>query len=92
MIAKNTRLDIRTTKSAKNMLEQAAHILGTTLSAFLLDSAMTRARNIMAQSQMIHLGRQEAERFSAALENPPKASGKLKQLFKKHSPHQHRAA
>jgi len=90
MTAKNTRLDIRTTKAAKDMLEQAANALGTNLSAFLLDSAMTRAREIMAQSQIIYLNLKEAQRFAAALKNPPKASEKLKQLFKKHGTKQHK--
>lgn len=89
MTAKDARLDIKTTKAAKATLEQAANALGTTLSAFLLDSAMTRAREVIAQSQMIHLNRKEAERFVAALENPPKANEKLKQLFKKHSATKH---
>lgn len=82
---KDARLDIKTTKAAKAMLEQAAQALGTTVSAFLLDTAMTRAREVIAQSQMIHLNRKEAERFFSMLEKPPKASKKLKQLFKKHS-------
>lgn len=85
MTIKDARLDIKTTRIAKATLEQAANALGTTLSAFLLDTAMTRAREIIAQSQMIHLNSKEAERFVAALKNPPKATEKLKTLFKKHN-------
>ena len=85
MTVKNTRLDLRTTKAAKNMLEQAANVIGTNLSAFLLESAMTRAREILAQSQIIHLNLKEAERFAAALATPKKPSESLKKLFKTHS-------
>ena len=38
----------------------------------------------MTQSKVIHLNFKEAQRFAAALENSPKASKKLKKLFKKH--------
>jgi uncharacterized protein (DUF1778 family) len=89
MTAKDARLDIKTTKAAKATLEQAASILGTTLSAFLLDSGITRARKVIAQSQIIHLNQKEAERFVVALEKPPKATEKLKQLFKKHGTKKH---
>lgn len=80
---KNARVDIKTTRAAKVILEQAANAMGTTLSAFLIDSAMTRAREIITQSQMITLTHREAERFVAALENPPKANARLRQLLKK---------
>ena len=90
MTAKDARVDIKTTKAAKAMLEQAAHAFGTTLSAFMLDCSMLKAREILAQSDLIRLTRKESERFIAALQNPPKANEKLKQLFKKHTVKQHR--
>ena len=84
MTAKDARVDIKTTKAAKATLEQAAYALGTTLSAFMLDCAMPKAREIITQSNLIHLNRKESERFIAALQNTPQANDKLKQLFKKH--------
>jgi len=89
MLAKNTRLDIRTTGPAKEMLEQAASFLGTTLSAFMLEAAMSKAKDVVAQFQAITLSRKEAERFVVTLQNPPKANEKLKQLFKKHAKKAH---
>lgn len=90
MTAKDARVDIKTTKAAKATLEQAAYALGTTLSAFMLDCSMPKAREILAQTDLIHLTRKESERFIAALQNPPKANDKLKNLFKKHTVKQHR--
>lgn len=84
MYTKNTRLDIRTTKEAKYLLEQAANALGTSLSAFLLEAALAKASKIIEKSQYIYLSLQEAERFVTALENPPEPSKKLKQLVKKY--------
>lgn len=85
MTTKDARVDIKTTKAAKATLEQAAYALGTTLSAFMLDCAMIKAREIIAQSDLIRLNHQECERFVAALQNAPKANDKLRRLFKKHS-------
>lgn len=85
MQGKDARLDIKTTRAAKLTLEQAAYALGTTLSAFILDCAMPKAREVLAQSEFIQLNRNEAERFIAALEYAPMANAKLKQLFKKHN-------
>jgi len=84
MTAKDARVDIKTTKAAKATLEQAAYALGTTLSAFMLDCAMTKAREILATTNLIHLTRKESERFIAALQNPPNANKKLTQLFNTH--------
>lgn len=90
MTAKDARVDIKTTKAAKVTLEQAAYALGTTLSAFMLDCAMPKAREILTQSNLIRLTRKESERFVAALQNAPKANQKLRQLFKTHSIKQQR--
>lgn len=85
MSTKDARVDIKTTKAAKATLEQAAYALGTTLSAFILDCAMPKAREIITQSDLIHLTRKESKRFIAALQKPPKANAKLKKLFKTHN-------
>lgn len=95
MTAKDARVDLKTTKAAKAMLERAAHAAGTTMSAFILDCAMSKAREIVAQSDLIRLTHKESERFIAALQKAPLAHENLKQLFKKHhiepSRHQEKA-
>lgn len=83
MTAEGIIVDIKTTKAAKATLEQAAYALGTTLCAFILDCAMPKAREVIANSALIHLTHKECKRFVAALQNPPKANAKLKNLFKK---------
>lgn len=86
MITKTARVDIKTTHDAKALLEHAARTAGTTLSAFMLESSMVKAREILTQSHLIHLTHSESERFIHALENPPKANEKLKSLFLKFNP------
>lgn len=88
MTAKDARVDIKTTKAAKATLEQAAYAMGTTLSAFMLECAMTKAREIITQSNLISLTGKESERFITAIQQAPKANTALRQLFKKHDPKQ----
>lgn len=78
---KNARVDIKTTIDAKSLLEKAASLLGTTLSAFILDTSIVRAREVVMDSQLIQLNEKEGLRFIAALENPPEPNEKLKLLF-----------
>lgn len=81
MSAKNARVDIKTTNDAKALMENAARAMGTTLSAFILDSSMVRAREILAQLHLVELNESEGQRFVHALENPPKPNQKLQALF-----------
>lgn len=79
-----TRIDIRATESAKDTIESAAQYVGTTISAFILESAMEKATKVLRQAQTIKLNLQEQDRFMQILENPPEPNEKLKQLVKKH--------
>lgn len=83
MTARVSRLDIRTTLKAKELLENAAHFLGVTTSAFILECAMERAIKILEQSHTIHLNQSESKKFLVLLENPPEPNENLKRLFKK---------
>ena len=80
-----SRLDIRTTSAAKATLEQAAHYLGTTTSAFILQSAMEKALSILQQEQTLELNQQEMQHFFALLDKPSSPNKKLIKLFKQHA-------
>ncbi|GAB4223497.1 MAG: hypothetical protein Tsb005_18760 [Gammaproteobacteria bacterium] len=82
---KTARVDIRTSAEAKATLESAARYLGTTTSAFVLDTAIERAIDILKNAQLIELTEAEYKKFIAALDNPPKPGKALKKLVKKHA-------
>lgn len=84
MSTRASRLDIRTTPKAKEIIENAAHFLGVTTSAFILECAMERAARILEQAQTIHLNKSESQRFLDLLENPPEPNENLKRLFVKY--------
>ncbi len=84
MPARMSRLDIRTTQKAKQMIEDAANIAGVTMSSFVLESAVQRASQVIEESRRISLNRQESERFFDLIDNPPEPGENLKRLFAKH--------
>ena len=79
-----SRLDVRTTQQTKETIENAAHFLGVTTSAFVVECAMERAANVLEQAQSIKLNVSESRRFIDLLENPPEPNENLKRLFRMH--------
>ena len=84
MSVRMSRLDIRTTEQAKKTIEDAANIVGVTMSSFVLESAIDRASTIIKNSRQIQLNREESERFFDLIENPPEPGENLRRLFARH--------
>lgn len=74
---KDTRLVARTSPEIQEIIQRAADYSGATLSQFLIESVMDKARNVIEQTETLHLSMAGADALLAALENPPKASKKL---------------
>ncbi|KAA1190149.1 DUF1778 domain-containing protein [Photorhabdus heterorhabditis] len=74
---KETRLVARTSAEIQEIIQRAADYSGTTLSQFLIESAMDKARNVIERTETLHLSMAGADALFAALENPPKANKKL---------------
>ncbi|MBN4063819.1 DUF1778 domain-containing protein [Cardiobacterium sp. AH-315-I02] len=74
---KETRLVARTSTEIQEIIQRAADYSGATLSQFLIESAMERARNVIERTETLHLSMAGADALFAALENPPKANARL---------------
>ena len=74
---KETRLVARTSAEIQEMIQRAADYSGATLSQFLIESAMERARNVIERTETLNLSMTGADALFAALENSPKANNKL---------------
>lgn len=83
-MSRASRLDIRTKKQTKEIIESAANYLGVTTSAFVVECAMERARKVLKQAEYIQLNASETRRFFELIENPPAPNENLKRLFKIH--------
>ena len=78
---RNTTLNIRTTDRTKHLLQQAANMLGTTVSGFLLSTATDRAYELIQNQSHFVLDNEEWEDFCAALDRSPRKKKKLKSLL-----------
>ncbi len=75
---KETRLVARASTEVQEIIQRAADYSGATISQFLIESAMEKARNVIEQSEALHLSMAGADALFDALENPPKANKKLR--------------
>ena len=75
---KETRLVARTSTEVQEIIQRAAEYSGATLSQFLIDSAMEKAREVIEQTETLQLSMAGADALYEALDNPPKANDKLR--------------
>jgi len=77
------RINLRTTHETKTIIEQAAELMGTSLSAFMLSHAYEAARRVINEQQFLTLSNRDRDAFVAALENSPKPNKALRDLLKR---------
>lgn len=75
------RLTIRITDHVHEKLQLAADIVGTTMSQFLVQSALEKAEKVIESESRIVLTRKESLRILELMENPPPMNEKLKKLM-----------
>jgi len=74
---KDERLQIRVGPTEKRLLERAAEASHLSVSAFVVQSAASRAEQVLAERQLIVLSPSAAAAFSDALERPGEVSQRL---------------
>ena len=83
---KSERINIRTTPSAKRALQDAAIVSNKTVSEFLLDSALTKAAEVLADQRLFLLNDEQWKEFMEALDAPPQVVPQIQRLFREPSP------
>jgi uncharacterized protein (DUF1778 family) len=81
-IARTEKLDLRLTMSAKKTLEAAASVTRRTVSAFVLESALARADETLADRRSFSLSADQWKALTAALDAPPRPLPHLQRLLK----------
>ncbi len=76
---KETRLVARTSTDIQEIIQRAADYSGASISQFLIESAMEKARDVIERTERLQLSMDSADALFNALDNPPKANDKLKQ-------------
>lgn len=78
---RSERLDVRTTPSAKLLLQRAARERRRTVSEFVLQSALAAAAETLAERRHFELDEERWQAFLAALDAPPKPKPRLERLL-----------
>lgn len=83
MQATLSRINLRTTPGIKQVIGQAAEMLGATVSAFMLQNAYDAAKRVLAEQQILTLSNRDRDAFLEALNKPPAPSKELRKLLRK---------
>lgn len=78
------RIDLRTSPEIKELIVRAASTVGMSLSAFLLGAGQERARQVLAEQEMITLSPRDWQAFADALDNADQPKPKLAAAMKRH--------
>ena len=78
---RSEKLDIRLTAEAKRILASAAAAQRRSISDFVLESALSRAEDALADRRRFGLDAERWQAFMAALDAPPRDLPRLKRLL-----------
>jgi len=78
------RIEFRVTPQQDALIRQAADIEETTVTGFVLDTLIARAKRVVTEHHDIVLSNQAFDRFLAELDKPGEAVPELVELFKRH--------
>ena len=79
--SKSDRLDIRITPEARRLLQEAARERHTTISQFVLESALNSASTLLAERSRLGLNAKQWEAFMAMLDGPPRRHTRMERLL-----------
>ncbi|MDD2774509.1 MAG: DUF1778 domain-containing protein [Gallionella sp.] len=77
----SARINLRTSVEAKTMIERAAALMGTTVSAFMVQNAYQAAQRIVSENDTLLLTQRDFAAFTDALNNPPPPKAALIELM-----------
>jgi uncharacterized protein (DUF1778 family) len=80
MRTKDRRRQFRLSAEDEGLIAEAAALVGTSFSGFVLDEAVERARAIVEEHRSIRLSAEAFDRFLEALDAPPEANPALVEL------------
>lgn len=85
-VTKNQRIDLRTSDRQQDVLRRAAAATDSTLSEFILDSAVERAEKILADRRWFTVNEDQWTAFTALLDAPLPATDRFEALVRRPSP------
>lgn len=79
--SKTERIDVRTSASVKQLLQEAARASHKNVSEFLLDAGVTAAEQALADRRRFLVDEEQWKVFHAALDRPVRRKPRLNKLF-----------
>ena len=84
-LQRSDKLDIRISPEAKRLLQEAARERHTTISQFVIDSALGAAHDVLAERTRIGLSSEQWTAFMKALDASPRRHARMERLLKEPS-------
>jgi uncharacterized protein (DUF1778 family) len=80
-IRRTEKLDVRISRAAKAKLQAAAVVSHRSMSDFVMESALSRAEEMLAERRIFSLNAENWAAFQAALDAPTRPLPRLKKLL-----------
>ena len=77
---KQARMELKTTEEIKDMISQAATLLGLDSTSFVLGLAAEKAREVLSKHSVIKLSLDGQKRFAELSKNPPPPTAAMRKL------------
>jgi uncharacterized protein (DUF1778 family) len=74
-------ISLRIENQTRRLIDEAAAVLGKTRTEFMIDSARTRAIDVLLDQRLFALDDDQYDAFVKALDNPPSPGPKLRALL-----------
>lgn len=76
-------INMRIEANTRQLIDEAAAILGKTRTEFMIDSARREAIDVLLDQRLFSLDSERYDAFMRALDNPPAPGPKLKSLLRR---------
>lgn len=81
---KTERVQVRLDADAKSMLKRAAALANTSVSAFVVSSALDAAGRLIQERERLVLSNKDWDLFSKAILDPPEPNDAMREAFALH--------
>jgi uncharacterized protein (DUF1778 family) len=83
---RDININIRAKRTQRDLIDQAAELLGKTRSDFMLETACREAEDVLLDQRMFTLDAETFKKFQAMLDAPPSENPKLRKLMATKAP------
>ena len=78
---RDVTLNIRARRAQRDLIDEAAALLGTSRSDFMLSAACRNAEEVLLEKRVFSLSKEDFKQFEKMLDTPPSDNPRLKALL-----------